>query len=189
MRWILILLSASVCAGNFTFNETTASFNDNITTFVFLADFTVNNASYESVCANYSYYVDLICDCLKTSNPEFTYTCVAETIDDVPCIAGNCTCIRKQSRRLMAFTMSSGIRITIKNSAVGQSANLEKARHIDNTPPGTSDYSTRDVKPPDNVGVIVGSTIGGVFGIITIVCCVRHYCRKHGKYTRVSNPP
>ena len=53
MRWILILLSASVCVGNFTFNETTASFNDNITTFVFLADFTVNNASYESVCANY----------------------------------------------------------------------------------------------------------------------------------------
>ena len=190
MRLILILLCATFCKCNFTFNETTAPFNANITTVAFFTDFTVSNESYASVCENYSHYVDLICDCLRTSNPEYTYTCAAESIDDIPCVDGNCKCIQKQNRRLLFATMSVGARMTVKSSASGRSATLEKASQIANTPPGTSDYSTRDANIPDNVGIIAGSTIGGVVGVIMMACCIyRLWCTPNGYRPVRGRPP
>ncbi len=195
MRWPLILLFANCVVGhNVTFNETSAPFNEtnstyNLTTVVFFADFTIDNTTYETACANFSFYVNLICDCLRTSNPEFAYTCMAESIDDIPCIYGNCTCIQTQSRRLMMGSVASsrssakGTSMTTRNVAKGVSVDTSKATQVQNPPPGTSDFSTRSADTPaDNTGVVVGSSVGGGVAFLGIVGCCLY--RRRSKYKK-----
>jgi hypothetical protein len=211
-RFFALFVATACCAHNGTFNETNSVYNEtnstlNATTasnqtvnntnlsFVnvtFLAEFTIDNATYDTVCNNADFYVNLVCDCLRTSNPDFSYTCVAEAINGIPCINGNCSCTQTQSRRrLLAMASMATVVVARSKVPVPPDAN---ARKIDNSPPGVSNITTSNIGTRAGPSeVIIGSVVGGIAGFICLAVLFYYLYRKckrdpRGEFSRVGGP-
>jgi hypothetical protein len=211
LRGFALLFASACCAHAFnetnsTYNETNSTNNETSTSnetvynntnlsFVnvtFLAEFNIENATYDTVCNNADFYVNLVCDCLRTSNPEFSYKCVADAINGIPCINGNCSCTQTQSRRLLR-AMSSMASVVVAQSKGPVKPDAD-ARRIENSPPGVSNITTSNIGTAEGPsGVIIGSVVGGVVGFICLVILFYYLyskCKRdpRGTFSRVEDP-
>ncbi len=136
MRWALLLcaICAAQCADNFTFE---------FSAFVYV------NTTEAAVTANAPMYLDMLCNAMRKSNVEYSYTCLLEDIKFVKPPKGT-------------YNVNTWLSANI--TAVGPDSR-ERATRAPDLPDGMHGYEITRGKPAEDF-TAVGIGLGTFFGVL-----------------------
>jgi len=110
------------------------------------------NRPYSEVCNNASTFMDRFCDGVKESKPGDRFLCEIQSIDNIPCPLGVCTCVALHRRLLQE---SCTLVIVISGTSTPSLTHLPIWVLSATIKEPQKTTTTHTVQPSDNSGLII----------------------------------